>query len=182
MFTLDFIKQTLKNQLALSEKTRLRFEESGMPKVVFDYIKKDFTGERLREPWIMNVIANWKRNDRGDLISKLFAPPGRAETAYPKLLENLIFVDRIERYRTEQGSLKAAIYTEMERIAGAKLSEIDERLFEELKNCYERFRKIPTICRVIENHDSYELYIYGCRISIGENSFARCTMKYQMPK
>jgi len=173
------IEKILHEQRTTSEKTRLEFEKSGDPKIIIDYVKRDFTGETIKEPWVAEVLASWKRDKNNDLISKMFFPKGRAETPYSELLENLIFVDRIDQYRAEQGTLKSAILTEMRRVADG---EVDFQEFDRLKSQYERFKKIPTICRAIEGPGHYEMILYATKITLGEQPIGRATMKYKFPK
>jgi hypothetical protein len=176
------IEKTLKAQRAASEKKRLEYEKSGDPKIVIKYILSDFSGETLKEPWVVNVLATWKRDNRKDLLTLLFFPKGRPETPYQKLLENLIFVDRIERYKAEQGSLSAAIITEMQRLAGSDLSEIDEKAFQKLKSRYENQKKIPTLERVIERPNHYEIILYASKTTLGERPIGRMTTRITFPK
>lgn len=181
--TEEHFEKTLQEQRAASEKTRLEYEKSKDPKIVIRYVISDFTGETLKEPWVANVLATWKRENRKDLLGKLFFPKGHPETPYPKLLENLIFVDRIDRYKAEEGTLTAAIIKEAQRIGLGELTGADfDRAFQKLKSQYERYKKIPTICRVIEGPDYYDLFLYGSKVAIGERSIARATVKIRHPK
>jgi hypothetical protein len=180
--TKKFIVKTLKAQRAASEKARLEYEKSGDPEIVIKFVSSDFSGETLKEPWVVNVLATWQREKQKDLLAKLFLPKGHPKTPYSKKLENLIFVDRIDRYKAEHGSLSAAIITEMQRLAGGELSEIDEKAFQKIKNQYERYKKTPTICRVIEWPDYYEIILYACKVALGEQPLARVTARITIPK
>lgn len=170
------IEKTLQEQRAASEKARLSFETTGDPKAVIKYIKSDFSFETLKEPWVVDILAHWMRENRRDLLGKLSFPRGQPKTPYSKKLENLIFVDRIDRYIAEQGSLRAAIITEMQT------PEVDERIFQKMKSRYENYKKIPTLCRVIEGPDYYEIILYASKVTFGERPIARATVKIRQPK
>ncbi len=179
------IEKTLQEQRAASEKRRLEYEKSGDPEIVIKYILSDFSSETLKEAWVVDVLATWRREDRKDLLDRIWHPKGRPETPYSKKLENLIFVDRIERYKAEQGSLRAAIITEMqrlERLAGGEQSEFDERAFQKLKSRYENQKKIPTLERVIERPDHYEIILYASKTTLGERAIGRMTTRITIPK
>lgn len=182
--TKDFIDRTLKEQKDASDKARLEYEKTNDPKIIIKFIREDFSGETLKEPWIVNILAEWHREKRKDLLSKLFFPKGHPETPYQKKLQNLLFVDRINRYKDEQGgSLQTAIITEMERLAGGTLSKVDEKVYQKLKNDYERYKKIPTICRVIDGPEHYEIILYASKITLGlKQNVARATARYKFPK
>ncbi|MFH1672937.1 MAG: hypothetical protein ABIF87_05880 [Pseudomonadota bacterium] len=184
------IEKTLKAQRAASEKKRLVYEKSGDPEIVIKYILSDFSSETLKEAWVVDVLATWRREDRKDLLDRIWHPKGRPETPYSEKLENLIFVDRIDSYKaefisinkTKRGSLRAAIITEMQRLAGGELPEVDERAFQKLKSRYENQKKIPTLERVIERPDHYEIILYASKVTLGERPIARGTMKHKFPK
>lgn len=180
--TEKYIEKTLKAQRAASDKARLEFEKTGDPEIVIKFILGDFSGETQKEPWVVNVLAEWHREKRKELQAKLIYPKGHPETPYSKKLANLIFVDRIDRYKAEQGSLSAAIITEMERRAGGELAEVDEKIFKKLSGDYQRYKKIPTICRVIEGPDYYQIILYASKFTLGERPLARVTMNYKFPK
>ena len=179
-----FAEKTLKTQRSASKKKRRQYEKTGDHEIVIKYILDDYSRETMKEPWVVDVLATWQRENRKDLFHKLAHPQGQPRTPYSKKLENLIFVDRIDRYKAEQGNnLTAAIITEMQRLGFDNLTgEKRERKFNEIKNDYERYKKIPTLCRVVEGPDYYELILYSSKITQGGHPLARGTLKYHFPK
>ena len=177
-----YIDKTLKEQRAASEKARIAFETSGDPKVVIDYIKRSPSGAPLSEPWVIAAIQQWIRTDRHDLKKSAFLP-GRGERseARSRLLEDMMFVNRIEKYRRTMKSLNEVLIFEAQRTGDGNLTDdkLDGKLRALKNKYYQAKRLIKTEITIQETPESFTMTAFPTKITFGDSAlFGEWTWKF----
>lgn len=161
-----FIESTLRKQSKASEAVRLEYEATKDPQVVISYIKSSPAAAGLNEPWTVNVIQEWARNDRYDLLRQAFLPRRGESTQknYQKILA-MMFAHRIDNFRMAGQSLQDAFISELQRNGHGDLTgdELNKSLIS-LKNKYHRAKRIKTEISIQETADSLILTAFPAKI------------------
>jgi hypothetical protein len=177
-----YIEKTLKKQRAASENARIAFETSGDPQVVINFIKKSPSGAPLNETWVNAAIQQWIRTDRHDLLKSAFLP-GRGERikARSRAIEDLMFVNRIDKCRRTMKSLNEALIFEAQRTGDGNLTDdkLDGKL-RALKNKYHQAkRRIKTEIAIQETPESFTMTAFPTKITFGDSAlFGEWTWKF----
>ena len=171
------IEKTLQEQRAASEKKRLEYEKSGDPEIVIGFIKRSPAAAPLKEPWVIEAMQEWIKNDRYDLMKSLALRRGERSDARARAKEGMMFFERIEKQRRAGKSLKEACITEAERTGGG----IAEKELTALKNKYQAAKRIKTEITIEETAESFAMTAFPAKITVGDFAVFG-EWKYKFPK
>jgi hypothetical protein len=163
-----YIETTLRKQRKASEKARRAFQKSGDSQTVIDFIKASPSGAAISEPWVLEAIQSWMRNDRGDLLKQAFLPRrGERAGAHKRAIENLMFANRIDIRRKAGKTLQAACIEEAERMGYGNLtSSALQKKLTALKNRYQRAKRIRPEITVHDREDSFVIAAFPAKVEI----------------
>jgi len=175
--TKKFIDKTLKAQRTASEKARLAYEKSGDPEIVIGFIKRSPAAAPLKEPWVIEAMQKWIKNDRYDLMKSLALRRGERSDARARAKEGMMFFERIEKQRRAGKSLKEACIIESERIGGG----VSDGELKTIERKYQRAKRIKTEITIQETAESFAITAFPAKITYGDFS-AFGEWKYTFPK
>jgi len=178
--TKRFIEKTLKAQRGASEKARLEYEKSGDPEIVIGFIKRSPSAAPLNEPWVIEAMQKWIKNDRYDLVKSLCPRRGERSDPRTRAIEGMMFVEKIDKHRRAGKPLKKAFISEAERTGGGNLTGDDlERELTALKNKYHRAKRIKTEITVQKTAESSSMTAFPAKITVGDFAmFGEWTYKF----
>lgn len=175
--TKKFIVKTLKAQQTASEKARLAYEKSGDPEIVIGFIKRSPSAAPLSEPWVIEAMQKWMKNDRYDLMKSLALRRGERSDARARAKEGMMFFERIEKQRRAGKSLKEACIAEAEKTG----SGISEKELTTIKNKYQSAKRIKTEITIQETAESFAITAFPAKITVGDFAMFG-EWKYTFPK
>lgn len=171
------IEKTLQEQRAASEKKRLQYEKSGDPEIVIGFIKRSPSAAPLKEPWVIEAMQGWIKNDRYDLMKSLALRRGERSDARARAKEGMMFFERIEKQRRAGKSLKEACIVESERIGGG----VSDGELKTIERKYQRAKRIKTEITIDETAESFAITAFPAKITVGDFAMFG-EWKYTFPK